>query len=443
MRLTLRHGYLPADLDGLLFAAPLRVDAKNIYNAGGGIDAAAPATQVVDALGTYIDPDTGLITPAQANVLRVGSGLDLASRLKGALFEELHRSDCLQSEDFANASWSKHQVSVAANDMRAPNGNLTADKIVEDTSVGASHFVRQSISVISGEKVVLSVFAKAGKRKEVRIHANGVSGQANADVWFDLNAGVKGTVGADVDDSGMDALSNGWYRCWIVFTSDATNTVLFDIRLGSGSETETYTGDGSSGLYLWRAQCEQNVSHPSSSIETTTVGVTVAADDIRFGNANEANLKASAGTIYLAVTHGETGAAADRYLFDSRVAGDADGIAILLQASDNNYHVIVRSGGVTVADLDSGETWVRGDTVVIAVTWKVNEFTLYIDGVQKAQDTAGAAPTAVNATLYLGQDNGNANQPTVQMAHKHIYDSVHIASRVLANSNEIKSMLGL
>ena len=97
MRLTLRHGYLPADLDGCLFVAPLRVDAKNIYNAGGGVDALAPATETVDALGSYIDPDTGLITPAQANVLRIGGGIDLASRLKGGLFGALRKNDCLHA----------------------------------------------------------------------------------------------------------------------------------------------------------------------------------------------------------------------------------------------------------------------------------------------------------------------------------------------------------
>ena len=249
MRLTLRHGYLPADLDGLLFVAPLRDDAKNIYNAGGGIDAAAPATQVVHALGTFIHPATGLITPATANVLRVGSGTDYVSRIRGALFEGARTNSCLQSEDFST-TWSAVNGSVVTNDTAAPDGTLTADKYVEN-SVDTNHRIEQPISVTSGQKVALSVFVKTAGRSEVRIDADGVAAPASVFAFYDVDTETVGTVGAGVDDSGIEDWGNGWYRCWLVFTADATDAINFKMYTIKATEDVSYLGDGSSGLYLW------------------------------------------------------------------------------------------------------------------------------------------------------------------------------------------------
>jgi len=444
MRLTLRHKSLPADLDGLLFVAPFIVDAKNIYNAGGGIDAATPATETVDADGSYIDPDTGLITPAQANVLRIGSGIDKASRHLGGLFEGTRTNKCLQSEDFAT-TWTATRSTVTANDIAAPDDNLTADKIVEDSTASATHLITQSISVTSGQKVVISVFAKKGERSEILLQAGGTAAPANANVWFDLNAGTKGTVGGGVDDSGIDDMGDGWYRCWLVFTADATDTFSFDILLGSGSETSSYNGDGSSGVYIWGAQCEENVPFLSSYIKTTTASVTRVVEDIRYDNTSEANLKASAGTFYIAHTPEYNGAdlSDNGVLFDCRVPDAADGWFVQSQASSDAYNVFVKSGSSTVADMNSAVASVRGATVVVCFSWKLNEFTLYVDGVQKVQDTTGNAPTAVNPSMFMGQNRNNDKPDFSNLAHCHIYDSVHDAARILKNTKEIQSWLGI
>lgn len=444
MRLCIRHKHLPADLDGALFVAPLREDAKNIYNAGGGIDAAAPATETVDADGSYIDPDTGLITDAQANVLRVGGGIDLASRNKGALFEVARENPCLQSEDVLT-TWLVNSATVEGNTAAAPDGTLSADT-VEDTASASLGACYQTLAIADDSLPrVFSAFIKknGGERypglRMSLLNGTSVAGRVFIDVQTGALVNIDDTVASGAEDLG------DYWRLWMRVDNNGTGNTLLAVYLYPAMSTDGIILDVAAlgTNVFWGMQIEEDVLFPSFYIKTTTAPVTRAADDIRFGNASEINLKAASGTLYFAVTHGETDAAADRYLFDSRVAGDADGIAVILQASDNHIHVIVRSGGVTVADLDSGETWVRGDTEVIAVSWKLNEFTLYIDGVQKAQDTAGAAPTAVNATLYLGQDNGNANQPTVQLAHVHDYDDVHIAARVLTNSNEILKWLGL
>ena len=66
------------------------------------------------------------------------------------------------SQDFDNAAWSKARVTVSANATTAPDGTLTADKIVETTDSGA-HYWRDFASAVAGERFFFSVFAKAAE----------------------------------------------------------------------------------------------------------------------------------------------------------------------------------------------------------------------------------------------------------------------------------------
>ena len=53
------------------------------------------------------------------------------------------------SEQFDNASWVKERITITTNATTAPNGTLTADKIVEDTTTN-SHRVRQNATSEQG-----------------------------------------------------------------------------------------------------------------------------------------------------------------------------------------------------------------------------------------------------------------------------------------------------
>jgi hypothetical protein len=58
-------------------------------------------------------------------------------------------------------AWTKTRSSVTANAITAPNGTLTADELVEDTTVTNSHNIGQPLSFTSGTTYTISVFAKA------------------------------------------------------------------------------------------------------------------------------------------------------------------------------------------------------------------------------------------------------------------------------------------
>ena len=60
-------------------------------------------------------------------------------------------------------------------------------------------------------------------------------------------------------------LDNGWFRCTIVADSgNGGTTPRVRLRLGAGGENTSYTGDGSSGLFLWGLQFEVDSPFASS-----------------------------------------------------------------------------------------------------------------------------------------------------------------------------------
>ncbi len=159
------------------------------------------------------------------------------------------------SEEFDNAVWTKSASSISSNATTAPDGTLTADKIIEDTS-GGPHEIIQRNTLIAGQTYVVSLFAKAAERTRIRITLDGIAfGGTPYLANFDLSTGATLFV-----SSGLQAAIQSvgdWYRISVV--SPVVTTSVFNslakFSLVSGATTG-YTGDGTSGLFIWGAQVE-------------------------------------------------------------------------------------------------------------------------------------------------------------------------------------------
>lgn len=222
----------------------------------------------------------------------------------GYLAEGARTNICLQSEDFAT-TWSNNASSETINAAVAPDGNTTADKIVED-GTNAEHGMLQSIVVVSATVYSFSIFAKAGERPRIALYEASTTG---AQATFDLSAGtVVGTAGGGSPSATIKAYPNGWYRCTLIMTAGASAGQSFTTRVlrAVDAGVTAYLGDGVSGLFQWGAQLEAG-SFPSSYIPTTTVSVTRNADVLTYPSAG--NVLGTAGTAYAEISlEGEAGA---------------------------------------------------------------------------------------------------------------------------------------
>jgi hypothetical protein len=200
---------------------------------------------------------TSYIPTTTATVTRAA---DVAS-ITGSNFGTTRTNLLVRSEEFDNAAWTKGNSSITANTIVAPDGTLTADKLVEDTS-SATHYARRSTSpTINTNPITFSVYVKAAERIYVGLaiqEATTFTRQSN--VNFNLGSGTANTVnsigGAGSASATIIPVGNGWYRCTLTTTLGGTDTNALSWIYVSTSSGFNYTGDGTSGIYIWGAQLE-------------------------------------------------------------------------------------------------------------------------------------------------------------------------------------------
>jgi hypothetical protein len=172
------------------------------------------------------------------------------------------------SEAFDNAAWNKSNVLAfgsgsVANAIAAPNGSLSADLLIPNTTSG-THSVSITGSTLS--TFYASVYARAGGYSKIAIRESSVTGAAAA---FNLSTGTvidsynAGVI--TVSEAAITPVGDGWYRISCKMTSTSASSfnisiVFVDPAYTSGSPFSSWTPDGTSGIYLWGAQLSDSAS---------------------------------------------------------------------------------------------------------------------------------------------------------------------------------------
>jgi hypothetical protein len=221
----------------------------------------------------------GLIQTAAVNAPRFDyDPVTLAA--KGLLIEEQRTNIFTYSEQFDNAAWNKNNATVTANAAVAPDGTSTADKLVEDATNNI-HRVSQ-VPTLTAVPHTATIYAKAAGRNWLYMGNASLSQAA----YFNVSTGVIGTI-VGATTATITPVGNGWYRCSITSTpAAAAQNYSFYIANTDGSFI--YTGDGTSGLFLWGAQLEAGAS-ATSYIPTVASQVTRSADLALMTGANFSN----------------------------------------------------------------------------------------------------------------------------------------------------------
>lgn len=201
-----------------------------------------------------------------ANVPAIIPGVGYWSR--GALTNEV-----IQSQNLTTG-WLAEQLTVIANDIAAPDGTTTADKLTM-AAANAEHRIYQD--TVDGQ-FSKSVFAKAGTASFISI-GTGTAAASNA--VFNLS---NGTVSSSVACTAtIVSVGGGWYRCCIY---DGAATTFFVVNVGTSAANavpqQSWLGAGET-VYLWQVQSILG-NHPAGGpiIVTGAATASTGADSFAF-----------------------------------------------------------------------------------------------------------------------------------------------------------------
>jgi hypothetical protein len=281
---------------------------------------------------------------------------------RGLLIEEARTNLFLYSEQFDNAYWLKTASTVTANITASPDGTTNADKLVENTAT-AEHYVEAPVSVTTGTTYTFVFYAKAGERNVIA--ARGAAAFASDPrIRFTLTGSGTITVDSGTPTGTITPVGNGWYRCSMTAVTNATTGAGFRLSLYNGAYS--YTGDGTSGLFLYGAQLEAG-AFATSYIPTVASTVTRNADVATMTGTNFSSwFNASAGTFIADFDVGGVDTTRRRKVWNGSDAGNQRLALRALDVSVNYPLAAIGTGTSVVALIGTALTANTATRVAVA-----------------------------------------------------------------------------
>ena len=351
-------------------------------------------TTTNDAFRFYAD-SSGVFNGSIDNVSVKEATIDNLPRVDytdgtSSLLVEPERTNNLQStQDFTDTFWNTNNMeTIVASTVLSPDGTTFGYKATPNNTTN-KHYVDYDfgfLSMPSGVEVTYSVFAKPNGYTNFQLASS--TSFASRYQNFELTGdGVIGT--GDVNSAKIEKIGD-WYRCSITETTTGTTPRVLNIATPSSGlgRNPTWLGNGTDGVLLWGAQIEEGTC-PTSYIPnlSTTSGSTVTRNQETYTKTGISDkINSEEGVLFV-----EMAALSDD--LTNRILGMSDGTfnnSVLLRYASvsNRITAQVRLGGVYQCTLNYSVTDVL-DFHKIAFKYKVNDFALWIDGVERATDTSG------------------------------------------------------
>jgi hypothetical protein len=302
------------------------------------------------------------------------------------------------SEDFSGATWLNEDIIVSTNQTISPDGTQNADKLIANTTT-LDHSIYQTSA---GSTRTFSVYAKAGEYNYIFLGSN--NNTASDGAFFNLS---NGTISQNTSGltASIESVGNGWYRC--IVSSTSWPTIYTILCLSTNGTSLGFTGNNTSGIYVWGCQVE-NSSYPTSYIPTTSSSATRVADAC-FKTGISSLIGQTSGSVFFDFTVDSVTQPGDPVLWYMKDGGAGE-----------RYVELYSNGNLVYAEIDGSgpiATITKSSLTVgrhkCAIAYATNDFVFYVDGVQIGTDTSGT-PNGFSTfglqyylSVYTGQQKVN------------------------------------
>jgi hypothetical protein len=347
---------------------------------------------------------------------------------QGLLIEEQRTNLLVRSEEFDifSGAWGRTRVLVTPNLTTSPDGTLDADKLIADTSENTTHLLAQNVTIVGNTTYTYTVYAKAAEYTSIRLSL--AQGGGNPAVVVDANlitgVGTQTRIGTGwtSPSSAVVPVGNGWYRISVTGTSPSITNGSCWVQLINPNVA--FTGDGTSGVFIWGAQLEAG-DFATSYIPTVASQVTRTADIAQisfpifnqFYNQTEGTFVAEATTSFKAATTSPSVFTVSDITVNNRVR---------CFAADTS-HLVVTTRRLTQCDIDAGN--ITDNTVFkVSTAMKTDSFAASLNGGSVVTDISGTLPDTMTQ-LNIGA----AQTATTNFLNGYIRRLIYIPLRLPNN----------
>ena len=332
---------------------------------------------------------SGLIESVATNVPR----LDYTNSSCPSILVEPQRTNLLlRSEEFENSYFSKLASSISVNSTTSPNNTITADKLVEDTSASAHRFISTSFATTSGTSYSVSIFLKRAEREYAYIRLNNSGGDIIAANINLLNGTVSQLIFGTITIIPYD---NDWYRVIATGTSISTSNGSFEVRISNSPTYANYTGNGTSGIYIWGAQLEAG-ENATSYIPTTTASVTRNADVISKTGISSL-IGQTEGTVLCDINLTKLSEGKGLFAIDN---GTTNEYIALIRISTNIFRLRLKnSSGAAVTLINS--IVINDARCKVGIAYKNGDYAMYVNGVLRGTSTNSTNYPTTTLTQFI------------------------------------------
>jgi hypothetical protein len=397
----------------------LTLEGKNmsatVFNFTGAVlDPRITFTRVGNT-ATRVD-EFGVIANVNANIARFNYNPTTLTCL-GLLIEEAKTNVITYSADLTNAIWSKTAITASGDSTSSPDGTVNADTLIETTAFSLHFTSNGTFTPLANTAYTASCYFKnfSSNRYAQFAFNGGAFPSAARKARFDLVNGTTVLVEAGVTAT-ITPAGGGWYRCTMTQTSIAAPAAgyILAISLYNPVAGEGYTGDGTSGVYVWGAQLELG-STATSYIPTVASTVTRNADVATITGTNFSDFwQVGKGGASVLATPLTVSGIRPLVQFDD---GTSDNI-IALRGNVANPELQVVDVGAPQVQLDAG-TIVANTPYSLTGWWQTNDCKARQNSGATVSDYTATIPTVTQARI--GSDGTNYLNGT--LATINYYDS--------------------
>jgi hypothetical protein len=264
---------------------------------------------------------------------------------------------------------------------------LNAFKLVEGTNTG-THIC---YNAQAGNSKTFSFFAKSSGNQYVAISYDGGTNFN----FFDIINGQLGNLADSGRTSKIENYGNGWFRCSLYNGSPTFGATIWMSKDGINT---SYTGDGTSGVYIYGAQLEAS-SYPTSYIptqgSTVTRNLETSSQTVPSGIIGQTE-----GVIFMdwIMNHQSNSTLED--VFTLSLSDGTTNNLFVVNNYNNALNVHLKAG--TIQFSNSSFSGSDGLRIKLAFAYKVNDFSLVINGTTMATDSSGTVPllNKINLNAY-------------------------------------------